>query len=196
MAQGLPMHTYRTDDGEVELKCPTEIPISDRQEEELSKLGFIPLVHCKGTDYAAFFSMQSCHRSKALPNNVANTDGRLSTQLPYVLAVSRFVHYLKAITRDKIGSFRTRKDCEDYLTNWIANYILLDDCGSLRAQAQNPLREARIEVSEIPGRTGIYKAEIFLKPHFQLDERSVSNYIVTELLTVGQERSGGGKYGL
>ena len=195
LVQGLPIHVYMTDDGEAELKCPVEITISDRQEEELSKLGFIPLVHCKGTSYAAFFSMQSCHRSKNGNKDAMNTDACLSTNLPYVLAVSRFVHYLKAIMRDKIGSFRNKKDCEDYLNRWVASYVLLDDNGSLQAQAENPLREARIEVNEVPGRVGIYRAEIFLRPRFQVDERTVAYHITAELSKEGREVQTEGGHG-
>ncbi len=180
----------------LQLKCPVEITISDRQEEELSKLGFIPLVHCKGTSYAAFFSMQSCHRSKNGNKDAMNTDACLSTNLPYVLAVSRFVHYLKAIMRDKIGSFRNKKDCEeDYLNRWVASYVLLDDNGSLQAQAENPLREARIEVNEVPGRVGIYRAEIFLRPRFQVDERTVAYHITAELSKEGREVQTEGGHG-
>ena len=116
---GLPTHTFRTDDGEIALKCPTEIAITDRREKELSDLGLIPLVHCKGTDYAAFFAAQSCQKAKKYDTDAANANARLSTQLQYMMAMSRFAHYLKSIMRDKIGSFMTRKDCEDFLNRWI-----------------------------------------------------------------------------
>ena len=111
LVEGLPTHTFMTDDGEVALKCPTEIAITDRREKELSDLGFIPLVHCKGTDYAAFFGAQSSQKAKKYDTDAANANARLSTQLQYILATSRFAHYLKAIMRDKIGSFMTRQNC-------------------------------------------------------------------------------------
>jgi len=165
----------------VALKCPTEIAITDRREKELADLGFIPLVHCKGTDYAAFFGAQSCQKGKKYDTDAANANARLSTQLQYILATSRFAHYLKAIMRDKIGSFMTRQNCQDYLNRWITNYVLLDDNASQAAKAQYPLREARIDVSEVRGKPGAYKAVAFLKPHFQLDELTVSLRLVAEL---------------
>ena len=122
--EGLPTHTFKTDEGEIAMKCPTEIAITDRREKELSDLGFMPLVHCKGTDYAAFFGAQSCQKSKKYDTNAANANARLSTQLQYMFAMSRFAHYLKAMVRDKIGSFMTRKDCEVYLNRWISNYVV------------------------------------------------------------------------
>lgn len=179
--EGLPTHTFKTDDGEVALKCPTEIAITDRREKELADLGFIPLVHCKGTDYAAFFSTQTNQKAKKYDTDAANANARLSTQLQYILSVSRFAHYLKAIMRDKIGSFMTREECQAYMTRWINNYVLGSDDAGQALKAQYPLREARIEVSEIPGKPGAYRAVAFLKPHFQLDELTVSLRLVAEL---------------
>jgi type VI secretion system protein ImpC len=179
--QGLPFHTFRTDEGEVALKCPTEIAITDRREKEFSDLGFVPLVHCKNTDYAAFFGAQSCQRAKKYYTDFANANARLSTQLQYIFAISRFAHYLKAMMRDKIGSFMSRKNCEDFLNRWIQNYVTPDDTASQATKAQFPLREARIDVAEVPGKPGVYKAVAFLRPHFQLDELSVSLRLVAEL---------------
>jgi type VI secretion system protein ImpC len=181
LVQGLPFHTFRTDEGEVALKCPTEIAITDRREKEFSDLGFVPLVHCKNTDYAAFFGAQSCQRAKKYDTDFANANARLSTQLQYIFAISRFAHYLKAMMRDKIGSFMSRKNCEDFLNRWIQNYVTPDDTASQATKAQFPLREARIDVAEVPGKPGVYKAVAFLRPHFQLDELSVSLRLVAEL---------------
>jgi type VI secretion system protein ImpC len=181
LVQGLPTHTFRTDEGEVALKCPTEIAITDRREKEFSDLGFIPLVHCKGTDYAAFFGAQSANRPVKYDSDAANANARLSTQLQYMMAVSRFAHYLKAMMRDKIGSFMSRTDCERFLNQWITNYVTADDNASPATKAQYPLREASVEVSEVPGKPGVYRAIAFLKPHFQLDELSVSLRLVAEL---------------
>jgi type VI secretion system protein ImpC len=181
LVEGLPTHTFKTDDGDIALKCPTEIAITDRREKELSDLGFIPLVHCKGTDYAAFFGAQSAQKSKKYDSDAANANARLSTQLQYIMAVSRFAHYLKAMMRDKIGSFMSRSDCEKYLNNWINNYVVVDDNASASVKAQYPLREARIDVAEIPGKPGCYRAIAFLKPHFQLDELTVSLRLVADL---------------
>ncbi len=181
LVEGLPAHTFRTDEGDVALKCPTEIAITDRREKELADQGLIPLVHCKGTDYAAFFSVQSANKPKKYDKDAANANARLSAQLPYILAVSRFAHYLKSIMRDKIGGFMTRGDCEAFLTKWITQYVTLDDQASAATKAQYPLREARIEVSEVPGKPGVYRAIAFLRPHFQLDELTVSLRLVAEL---------------
>jgi type VI secretion system protein ImpC len=181
LVQGLPVHTFKTDEGYVALKCPTEIAITDRREKELADLGFIPLVHCKGTDYAAFFSTQTSNKAKTYDTDAANANARLSSQLQYILAISRFAHYLKSIMRDKIGSFMTRKEAEDFLNRWISKYVLLDDSAGQEIKASYPLREARVDVAEIPGKPGCYRAVAFLKPHYQLDELSVSLRLVADL---------------
>jgi type VI secretion system protein ImpC len=181
LVEGLPVHNFYTDEGDVAMKCPTESPITDRREKELADLGFAPLVHCKGTDYAAFFSVQTCQKPKLFDNEAANANARLSAQLPYILAVSRFAHYLKAMMRDKIGSFTSRTECERWLNQWITNYVTPDDTASASVKASHPLREARIEVSEVAGKPGVYRAVAFLRPHFQLDELSVSLRLVAEL---------------
>jgi len=181
LVEGLPAHTFRTDEGDVALKCPTEVGVTDRREKELADQGLVPLVHCKGTDYAAFFSVQTVNKPKLYDKEAANANARLSAQLPYILAMSRFAHYLKAMMRDKIGSFMTRQDCEKFLNQWISSYVCADDNASQAAKAKLPLREAAIQVSEIPGKPGAYRAVAFLKPHFQLDELSVSLRLVADL---------------
>ena len=181
LVEGLPTHTFKTDEGDVALKCPTEIAITDRREKEFADLGFVPLVHCKGTDYAAFFSTQTANKPKVYDSDAANANAKLSSQLQYLLATSRFAHYLKSIMRDKVGSFMTRQNAEDFLNKWISNYVLLDDNASQEMKSKYPLREARIDVTEIPGKPGAYRAVSFLKPHFQLDELSVSLRLVAEL---------------
>ena len=181
LVQGLPVHTFKTDEGDVALKCPTEIAITDRREKELSDLGFISLVHCKNTDYAAFFSAQSANKAKTYSTDTANANANLSSQLQYIMAVSRFAHYLKSMMRDKIGSFMTRKNAEDFLNTWISKFVLLDSNASQEMKAQYPLSEARIDVTEIPGKPGAYRAIAFLKPHFQLDELTVSLRLVANL---------------
>ncbi|NLC61761.1 MAG: type VI secretion system contractile sheath large subunit, partial [Gammaproteobacteria bacterium] len=165
----------------VALKCPTEIAITDRREKELSDLGFIPLVHCKNTDYAAFFGAQSAQKAKKYDSDAANANAILSTQLQYIFAVSRIAHYLKAMMREKIGSFASSGNVEEFLNRWIAQYVLLDDNATQEAKAQYPLREASIQVSEVPGKPGVYRAVAFVRPHFQLDELSVSLRLVAEL---------------
>ena len=181
LVEGLPTHTFGTDDGEIALKCPTEIAITDRNEKLLADLGFISLVHCKNTDYAAFFAGQSVQKAKTYNTDAANANARLSTQLPYIFAASRIAHYMKAIMRDKIGSFASRENVQDYLNTWLAQYVLLDDSASQEAKAKYPLREARVDVVEVPGKPGVYRAAAFLRPHFQLDELTISLRLVAEL---------------
>lgn len=181
LVEGLPSHTFTSDSGDVAQKCPTESPITDRREKELADLGFIPLVHCKDTDYAAFFSVQSSQKAKLYDKEAANANARLSTQLPYILAMSRFAHYLKAIMRDKIGSFMSRDECQKFLHKWIMQYTIGDDNATQAMKAKFPLREAKVEVVEIPGKPGAYRAVCFLRPHFQLDELSVSLRLVADL---------------
>lgn len=181
LVEDLPTHTFRTDDGEVALKCPTEVAITDRREKELSDLGFIPLVHCKNTDYAAFFGAQSAQKAKKYDTDSANANASLSAQLQYMFAVSRIAHYMKAMMRDKIGSFASASNVQNYLQRWIDQYVTADDSASQETKAQFPLREASVEVSEVPGRPGVYRAVSFIRPHFQLDELSVSLRLVAEL---------------
>ncbi len=182
LVQGLPVHTFETDDGEVAMKCPVEVAIGDRREKELSDLGFIPLLHCKNTDYAAFFGAQSCQKAKKYDSPDANANARLGTALQYLLCVSRFAHYLKAIARDKIGSFMERSECEVWLNKWIKNYTLANpETASFDSKAKRPLREARIDVRDDPSRPGCYEAVAFLRPHFQMEELSVGLSLVAKL---------------
>lgn len=180
LVEGLPVHNFRTDAGEVAMKCPTETPITDRREKELADLGFAPLVHCKGTPNAAFFSVQSAQKPKAFDSPAATSNARLSAQLPYIFATSRFAHYLKVMMRDKIGSFAERGEIEAFLTQWINQYIAAPGAPS-SMKAKCPLADARIEVVEVPGKPGAYRAVAFLRPHFQLDELGVSMRLVAEL---------------
>ena len=181
LVEGLPTHTFKTDEGDVAMKCPTEIAITDRREKELSDLGFIPLVHCKGTDYAAFFGAQSSNKAKKYDSDTANANARLSSQLQYIFATSRFAHYLKAMMRDKIGSFMSREDCQSFLSKWISNYIVTSDDAPQETKAKYPLRDAQIDVVDVPGKPGAYRAVAFLRPHFQLEELGVSLRMVAEL---------------
>ncbi|GGY02144.1 type VI secretion system contractile sheath large subunit [Massilia dura] len=183
LVDDLPTHTFKTDEGEVALKCPTEVAITDRREKELSDLGFISLVHCKNTSYAAFFGAQSAQKARRYSTEAANANAVLSSQLQYIFAVSRIAHYMKAMMRDKIGSFASVSNVEDFLNRWLMKYVLLDDNASQEQKAQFPLREASVQVQEVPGRPGVYRAVSFLRPHFQLDELTVSLRLVAELPT-------------
>jgi type VI secretion system protein ImpC len=181
LVEGLPVHNFRTDSGDVAMKCPTEVPITDRREKELADLGFAPLVHCKGTPNAAFFSVQSAQKAKVYDKDAATANARISAQLPYIFAVSRFAHYLKTMMRDKIGGYMSRSEAQTFLNNWISNYVVSNDDASMTIKAKRPLKEARVDVQEDPRKPGVYRAIAFLRPHFQLDELSVSMRLVAEL---------------
>ena len=181
LVEGLPVHNFRTDSGDLAMKCPTETPITDRREKELADLGFIPLVHAKGTDKAAFFSVQSSQKPKVYDKDSATANSRVSAQLTYIFAVSRFAHYLKAMMRDKIGGYSSKDEMTSFLNNWIGNYVVSNDSASFGVKAEKPLKEARVDVVEVPGKPGAFRAIAFLRPHFQLDELSVSMRLVADL---------------
>ena len=181
LVEGLPAYTFKTPRGDVELKCPTEVVITDRREQELSNLGFLALCHCKGTDYAAFFGGQSTQKPKRYNTDEANANALVSTRLPYMLNASRFAHYIKSIMRDKVGSFMSRDGVETFLQRWLSDYVLLSDAAPQEVKARYPLREGRVYVRDVPGRPGAYKAVIFLRPHFQLEELTVSLRLVADL---------------
>ena len=179
--ESMKTHKFLTDEGDIAVKCPTEMTITDRREKELNDLGFLSVVHAKGTDYAAFFGGQTVNKPKVYDKDLASANARLSSALPYVLAASRFAHYLKVIMRDKIGSFLTAANVQDYLNNWIAGYVMLNDAAGQEIKAQYPLREARVDVTDVAGKPGVYKATVFLRPHFQLEELTTSIRLVAEL---------------
>ena len=177
----LPQHTFKTASGDLSLKCPTEVAITDRREKELNDLGFIALCHKKNSGTAVFFGGQTTNKPRVYNTNEANANARISGMLPYVLASSRFAHYLKVIMRDKVGSFMTRDNVQTYLNNWIADYVLVNDNAPHEIKAQYPLREARVDVSEVAGKPGAYRATVFLRPHFQLEELTASIRLVASL---------------
>jgi type VI secretion system protein ImpC len=181
LIEGLPAHIFPTDDGDLALKCPTEVSITDRRENELNNLGFLAICHRKNSDQAAFFGGQTTNKPKVYNTSEANANARISSMLPYMLASSRFAHYLKVIMRDKIGSFMTKENVQKYLNTWLSDYILLNDNAPQNVKAAYPLREGRVDVFDIPGKPGSYNAVVFLKPHFQLDELTVSIRLVAEL---------------
>jgi type VI secretion system protein ImpC len=183
---GIAAHSFKTAEGDVSLKCPTEVSITDRREKELNDLGFIGIVNAKGSDFAAFFGGQTVNKPKVFNKDAANANAALSARLPYVLAASRFAHYLKVIMRDKVGSFQTRGDIEAYLNNWIADYVLLNDGAPQATKARFPLGEARVDVSDVAGKPGAYRATVFLKPHFQMEELSASIRLVASLPAAAQ----------
>ncbi len=163
------------------MQCPTEVTITDRREKELSDLGFISLCYKKNDDMAVFFGGQTAARPKKYNLDLANANASISGMLPYVLAASRFAHYVKVLMRDKIGSFASREQVERYLNNWVADYVLVNDNAPQSIKAQYPLREARVDVVAVPGKVGAYRATMFLKPHFQLEELTTSIRLVADL---------------
>jgi type VI secretion system protein ImpC len=179
--EGLPVHNFRTWEGDIAMKCPVEVQIPDRREKELADQGFIPLVHCKDTDYAAFFSVQSCQKPKNWNTNEATANARLSAQMPYIFAICRFAHYMKVMMRDKIGRYMSRADMQRFLSTWIAEFVLDQDEATQELKAKRPLRAAEIQVDEDPAKPGVYRTTMFLRPHLQLDELNVSLRLVAEL---------------
>jgi len=179
--EGLPVHTFPTDDGDVAMKCPTEIAISDRREFELSNLGFMPLLHSKGRDFAVFMGSQSCQKPKTYFDPDANANAELSAKFNLLMCTSRFAHYLKVMARDKIGSFMTAEECGLWLSNWIMNYCVNPSGASERIKAERPLADAKVEVREVAGRPGWYEAVAYLKPHYQLETLTTSLRLVAQV---------------
>ena len=183
--EGLPAHVFQSDDGDMDLKCPTEVGITDRREAELSKVGFLPLCHYKNTDYAVFFGAQTTQKPKKYDRPEATANAAISARLPYIMATARFAHYLKVIARDKIGSFMEVEDCQAWLDRWIHNYVSADPKPSQDSKARYPLREARVEVKEIPGQPGSYNAVAWMRPWLQLEELTMSLRMVARIPKMG-----------
>ena len=185
--ENLPCHTFPTDDGGVDMKCPTEIAISDRREAELAKNGFMPLVHRKNSDFAAFIGAQSLQKPIEYYDADATANANLAARLPYLFACCRFAHYLKCIVRDKIGSFRERDDIQRWLNDWIMNYVDGDPTNSSQdTKARKPLAAAEVIVEEVADNPGYYGAKFFLRPHYQLEGLTMSLRLVSKLPSIKQ----------
>lgn len=185
VVENLPTHSFPTDDGGVDMKCPTEIAISDRREAELAKNGFMPLVHRKNSDLAAFIGAQSLQKPAEYQDPDATANANLAARLPYLFACCRFAHYLKCIVRDKIGSFAERDDMERWLNTWIMNYVDGDPANSSQeTKARKPLAAAEVMVAEVEGNPGYYTSKFFLRPHYQLEGLTVSLRLVSKLPSV------------
>jgi type VI secretion system protein ImpC len=182
---GLPAHVFTSDDGDSDLKCPTEVGITDRREAELSKLGFLPLCHYKNTDYAVFFGAQTAQKPKKYDRAEATANAAISARLPYMMATSRIAHYLKVMARDKIGSFMEASDCEDWLNRWIKNYVNSNPNAGQEMKARYPLAEAKVQVKEIPGKPGSYNAVAWLRPWLQFEELTTSLRMVARIPQLG-----------
>lgn len=183
--EGLPCHVFKSDDGDSDLKCPTEIGITDRREAELSKLGFLPLCHYKNTDYAVFFGAQTAQKPKKYDRPEATANAAISARLPYIMATSRIAHFLKVMARDKIGSFMEASDCEAWLNRWIKNYVNANPNAGQEMKARYPLAEAKVQVKEIPGKPGSYNAVAWLRPWLQFEELTTSLRMVARIPTMG-----------
>jgi len=185
VVENLPVHTFPSDDGGVDMKCPTEIAISDRREAELAKNGFMPLLHRKNSDIAAFIAAQSLQKPLEYYDPDASANANLAARLPYMFACNRFAHYLKSIVRDKIGSFKERADMERYLNAWIMNYVDGDPRNSSQeTKARKPLAAAEVTVEEVEGNPGYYTSKMFLRPHYHLEGLTVSLRLVCKLPSI------------
>jgi type VI secretion system protein ImpC len=183
--EGLPTHIFKSDDGDTDQKCPTEVGITDRREAELSNLGFLPLCHYKNTDYSVFFGAQTTQNPKVFDDPDATANAAISARLPYLMATGRIAHYLKVMGRDKIGSFLEAKDAEDWLNRWIANYTNGNEDASADMKAKFPLAAAKVEVKENPGAPGSYSAVAYLKPWLQMEELTTSLRMVANIPSAG-----------
>lgn len=183
--EGLPSHIFMSDDGDPDLKCPTEIGITDRREAELGKMGFLPLCHYKNTDYAVFFGAQTAQKPQKYDSPEATANAAISARLPYLMATSRFAHYLKVLARDKIGSFMEAEDVEVWLNRWILSYVNASEGSGQEVRARYPLADAKVQVREIPGRPGSYNAVAWLRPWLQLEELSTSLRLVAKIPEIG-----------
>ena len=177
----MPVHTFNTDEGDIAVKCPTEIAITDRREKELSDLGLIALCYQKNSDQSAFFGGSTTNSPKVYDKDDATANAFLSAQLPYIFSACRFAHYLKSIVRDKIGAFTSRDELSAFLNRWIDNYVLSDPAATFEAKARYPLQEARVDVTDNPAKPGSYRAIAYVKPHFQLEEVNTSIRLVADL---------------
>ncbi|WP_274024848.1 type VI secretion system contractile sheath large subunit [Vibrio parahaemolyticus] len=177
----LPTHFFMSDDGDPDMKCPTEIGITDRREAELGKLGFLPLCHYKNTNYAVFFGAQTCQKPASHESPEVAANAAISARLPYMMATSRFAHYLKVMARDKIGSFMEAEDVESWLNRWILGYVNASEGGGQEIRAKYPLADARVQVKEIPGSPGSYNAVAWLKPWLQMEELTTSLRLVAKI---------------
>ena len=183
--EGMPVHTFPTDDGGVDMKCPTEIGIGDRREKELADLGFMPLIHRKNSDFAAFIGAQSLQKPAEYEDPDATANANLAARLPYLFACCRFAHYLKCIVRDKVGSFKERDDMQRWLQKWVMQYVDGDPTKSSETtKAKKPLAAAEVVVEEVEGNPGYYTSKFFLRPHYQLEGLTVSLRLVSKLPSV------------
>jgi len=181
MVEGLPVHSFPTDDGGVDMKCPTEIGITDRREKELADCGFMPISHWKNTDFAVFVGAQSLQKPQKYDDADATANANLAARLPYLFATCRFAHYLKCMVRDKIGGFASRDTLQSWLNRWISNFVTADSNAPDEVKAVRPLADAQVVVEEDEENPGFYSSKFYLKPHYQLEGLTVSLRLVSKL---------------
>jgi len=179
--EGLPSHVFKSDDGDTDQKCPTEIGIDERREYELSECGFLPLIHSKNSDFAVFIGSQTAKKPQKFTSSDATENAQIAARLPYVMATARFAHFLKVMARDKIGSFMEVEDCGEWLNRWINQYVNASPTATAESKARFPLREARVEVKAIPGKSGAYNAVAYLRPWLQMEELTASLRLVANI---------------
>ncbi len=180
--EGLPTATFPTDDGGIDMKCPTEIAISDRREAELSKAGLLTLIHRKNTDQATFIGAQTVHQPKVYDDPAATANENLSARLPYIFASTRFAHYLKCMVRDWVGGTREAGQLQYDLSRWVSQYIDGNpESSSEETKARLPLKAASIEVIPDEENPGYYKGKFMFVPHYQLEGMDVSLSMVSRL---------------
>ncbi len=181
MVEGLPVHSFPTDDGGVDMKCPTEIGITDRREAELAGCGMMPISHWKNTDYGVFVGAQSLQKPQEYDDPDATANANLAARLPYLFATCRFAHFLKCIVRDKVGGFASRESLQTWLNKWIGQYVDSNPSSTDEVKARFPLSSAEVVVEEVEGNPGYYTSKFFLKPHYQLEGLTVSLRLVSKL---------------
>lgn len=181
LVSGLPVHSFSTDRAGVAIKCTTDVIVTDAQEKGIGELGFIPLCHCYDTAFSAFYGNQSIQKPATYDDAKASINARLSAMLQYILCVSRFAHYIKVLARDQIGSMKTPEDCEDFLRHWLQNYVTASENAGPEVKAKYPLREAKVQIREVPDAPGTYHCQVHLRPHYQLDQMFMSVKLSTKL---------------
>ncbi len=181
LVTGLPVQNFATDSSGVAVKCSTDVIITDSQDKELEELGFIPLCHCVDTELSAFYHAQSIQQPARFDEAAATANARLSSMLPYILCASRFAHFVKVIGRDRVGSLKSREECEESLRQWLRQYTTASGSGGPEVRAKFPLSEARVEMKEIPGSPGSYYCVLHLCPHYQIEQMRTSLRFTTEI---------------
>src|SRR5262249_50457713 len=132
-----------------------------------------------------FFGAQTAQKPKKYDRPEATANAAISARLPYIMATSRFAHFLKVMARDWIGSFMEASHTEARLTRRILDYANNAPNPSQELKAKFPLREAKVQVREIPGKPGSYNAIAWLRPWLQLEELNASLRMVARIPQLG-----------